>query len=266
MHPLLTVEELRDTRDDVVLCDIRWALPDPGKGRETYLKGHIPGALYVDLDRDLAGPPNAGRHPLPTAEAFAGTLGRLGISTDSRVVAYDDMGNTVAARMWWMLRSIGHERVQVLDGGYQAWAGFGLPVETGEEFGDPTVYPASEFTGHVTHEELCGRVIIDVRSGPRYRGEHEPIDAKPGHIPGAVNLATTDLLGDTGAFLAGPDLERAFLPYAGATPVVSCGSGVNACHTALAMTVAGHDMPDIYVGSYSEWSALGKKVHTGDQP
>ncbi|HEY7822252.1 MAG TPA: rhodanese-like domain-containing protein, partial [Acidimicrobiia bacterium] len=142
MRPLITVEELASRLDSIHICDIRWDLTDPDKGRTTYEMGHVPGAVFVDLDRDLSGPPgSAGRHPLPDPADFAATLGELGIHSDNHVVAYDDVAGQIAARMWWMLRSIGHEKVQVLDGGYQAWVEAGLDVDGGTVTPEPAVYP-----------------------------------------------------------------------------------------------------------------------------
>jgi thiosulfate/3-mercaptopyruvate sulfurtransferase len=264
MRPLIEVSELNDRHDEVALFDIRWSLTDPDHGRNTYRSGHIPGAVFVDLDKDLAAAPDLGRHPLPDVAEFAATLGRLGITSDTEVIVYDDAGGTIAARMWWMLRAIGHDEVRLLDGGYVAWTDSGLPVETGDVSPTAADYPIPrDFVGAVTRDGLEGRLVIDVRSGDRYRGEHEPVDPRPGHIPGAVNRPTLDNLGADGRFLSDAGLRLIHGPT-GERPVISCGSGVNACHTALAMVLAGHEMPDIYIGSYSEWSNLDLPVCTGD--
>ncbi len=264
MHPLITADELASAQDRYHLFDVRWDLTDPDKGRATYEMGHIPGAVFVDLDRDLAGPPGSeGRHPLPTIADFATTLGRLGISPDSHVVVYDDVGGRVAARLWWMLRSIGHEKAQIVDGGYQAWIDGGHDVGIGTVTPTPNIYPKpGGFEGVVRHHELEGRTLIDARAGERYRGEIEPVDPKVGHIPGAVNIPTSENLGVDGRF---HDAEHLAGVYSGLAerPVVSCGSGVTACHDALAMVIAGHEMPEVYVGSFSEWSRLGLPVATG---
>lgn len=260
MHPLISADELAPVLDDVALLDLRWDLTDATKGRTTYEQGHIPGAHFVDLDTDLASPPGIeGRHPLPSPDDFTTTLGRLGVASDTHVVVYDDVAGRIAARMWWMLRSVGHERVQVLDGGYQIWRG---AIETGWNDPTPTIYPKiTGFSGVVTHNQLDGRLIVDARAGARFRGEHEPVDPKAGHIPGAVNISTGRNLTETGQFLDANDLSGVYkgLPN---DPVVSCGSGVNACHTAVAMIVAGLDMPDVYVGSFSEWSRRDLPVET----
>lgn len=265
--PLISVEDLAGSLDRLHVCDLRWDLTDPGKGRATYEAGHIPGAVFVDLDRDLAAPPGIrGRHPLPDVAEFAATLGKLGIAPESHVVVYDDVSGRIAARMWWMLLSIGHDQVQVLDGGYRAWIAAGHDVAVGKVIAPPTVYPIPEgFSGVVTHDRLDGRTLVDAREGERYRGETEPVDPKAGHIPGAINIPTSDNLADDGRFRNPPELAEVYstLP---SDAVVSCGSGVTACHDALAMVVAGHDMPDVYVGSFSEWSRLDLPVAAGANP
>lgn len=266
MRPLITVEELASSLDSIHICDIRWDLNDPDKGRATYEKGHIPGAVFVDLDRDLSAPPgNSGRHPLPDPTDFAAILGELGIGPDSHVVAYDDMAGRIAARMWWMLRSIGHEKVQVLDGGYQAWVEAGLDVDGDTVIPEPTVYPMPDgFTGTVNHDQLEGRTVVDARAAERYRGDFEPVDPKAGHIPGAINVPTSENVDENGLFHDATTLADIYDGLG--SPVMSCGSGVTACHDALAMVVAGREMPDVYVGSFSEWSRLGFPVATGPEP
>lgn len=264
MGPLIGVAELASNLHSVHLFDLRWDLTDPGKGHLSYAKGHIPGAMFVDLDQDLAAPPGpGGRHPLPEIARFARTLGRLGVTPDTHVVVYDDAGGRIAARMWWMLRAIGHERVQVLDGGYQAWIAAGNDVGVGTVEPEPATYPTPEgYRGALSRRQIEGRTLVDAREGDRYRGETEPVDPKAGHIPGAINIPASRNLDDGGRFH--PAGELADL-YSGLPPrtAVSCGSGVTACHTALAMVVAGHEMPEVYVGSFSEWSRLDLPVTTG---
>lgn len=264
MGPLIDTTELAGSLGRVKIFDIRWSLTDPGHGRNAYLAGHLPGAVFVDLDRDLAAPPSlSGRHPLPPVDDFATTLGRLGVTPEDEVVVYDDSGGSVAARMWWMLRSIGHEKTRLLDGGFQAWVGRRLPVETGEETPSPSEYPVPRrFEGVVGWEELGGRTVIDGRAPERFRGETEPVDPKAGHIPGAINIPLSSNLAGDGRFRSPGELAEL---YAGVDdhPVVYCGSGVNACHLALALTVAGKDLPEVYVGSFSEWSRRGFPVETG---
>lgn len=266
MRPLIAVDELASSLDSIHICDIRWDLTDPDKGRATYQEGHIPGAVFVDLDRDLSAPPgDAGRHPLPDPADFAATLGELGIRPSSHVVVYDDVAGRIAARMWWMLRSIGHDEVQVLDGGYQAWVEAGLDVDSGTVFPTPTDYPAPDgFTGTVGHDQLEGRTVIDARSAERYRGDLEPVDPKAGHIPGAINVPTSENVDGEGHFHDATTLTGIYEAHE--SPVMSCGSGVTACHNALAMVVAGREMPDVYVGSFSEWSRLDFPVTTGAEP
>lgn len=266
-HPLIRPDELADRRDELVVCDLRWALTDPSHGRATYEEGHIPGAVFVDLDRDLSAPAGlSGRHPLPNPEDFADTLGRIGISSDDEVVAYDDAGGAIAARLWWMLRAIGHARARVLDGGYQSWVEAGHPTEVGWIEPKPTTYPVpSGFRGVVTIEDLEQRTIVDARAGERYRGEFEPVDPKAGHIPGALNLPHSGNLDESGSFL-GPEALADRFSSVPEGAVMSCGSGVTSCHNALAMVVAGRDMPLVYAGSFSEWSRRDMPVRTGLQP
>ena len=264
MYPLIEAEELKRILDRVVIVDIRWALTDPEQGRVTYLNGHIPGAVFADLDEDLSGPPGLdGRHPLPDPGAFAATLGRLGIEPETHVITYDDTGGVVAARLWWMLQAIGHEKAQLLNGGYQAWIGAGYEVETGPVDPEPTSYPTPDgFSGTVDRFTLEGRTLVDARAPERYRGEIEPVDPKAGHIPGAINRPTTTNLGPDGRFL---HADQLFDIYRGLTdPVVYCGSGVNACHDIVAMVAAGLPTPDLYPGSFSEWSRRDLPVEVGE--
>lgn len=267
MHPLISAEELADILSDVQVCDIRWDLTDPNRGRADYEAGHVPGAVFVHLDTDLASLPGiGGRHPLPDLDMFASTLARLGIDPGTHVVVYDDMGGRIAARMWWMLNSIGHSAVQLLDGGYREWVRSGGDVETGTVLLPPKSYPRpATYDGVVDHTDLEGRVVVDARAGERYRGETEPVDPKAGHIPGAIHIPTDRNLGDDGRFLPGHALSELY----GDLPddvVMSCGSGVTACHDAVAMALAGRPIPDVYVGSFSEWSRLDLPVNTGPTP
>ncbi len=229
MSPLISADGLAAALDRVHVFDVRWDLIDPSRGRNSYEEGHIPGAVFVDLDHDLAGPPGiTGRHPLPEPGGFAITLGRLGIEPESHVVVYDDAGGRVAARMWWMLKAIGHGAAQVLDGGLQAWVDAGGDLDPGWVEPVPTRYPAPErFEGVIGPTEVPGHTLIDARAGERYRGEVEPIDPKAGHIPGAINIPTDRNLDDSGRFRSASDLALVYddVPP---NPAVSCGSGVNA--------------------------------------
>ncbi|MGH8915691.1 MAG: sulfurtransferase [Acidimicrobiia bacterium] len=265
MSPLIGIDELTRRFVSVKVFDLRWSLTDPGHGRDAYQRGHIPGAVFVDLDVDLAASEGDGRHPLPPISDFVATLGRLGIERHEEIVIYDDMAGAVAARMWWMLESIGHVGARVLDGGLVAWVDEGYPLQTGQVTPTATTYPeVPGYTGVVRYDQLEGRALADVRATERYQGEFEPIDPKAGHIPGAssyplaLNLSGSRFLAAT----ALADVYRDF-PQDG---VVSCGSGVNACHAALAMVIAGRPMPDVYIGSFSDWSRRDLPVHTGPEP
>ena len=251
----------------VVAVDCRSNLKDPSEGRRQYLESHIRGAVFADLDRDLAGPvtPDSGRHPLPAVNDFLAVLRRLGISNHTQVVAYDDRSGGLAARLWWMLRWLGHDRVAVLDGGFEAWSEAGLPVESGD------AHPASgDFEGSprpgltVTTEELAATVteggflqLLDARDERRFRGEIEPIDTVAGHVPGAINRPFSAHLAETGRWLDRDAIVAAWRDLEGFDPQrpwsVMCGSGVTACHLALAASIAGLPEPRLYAGSWSEW-------------
>lgn len=267
MYPLIDADELSQRLDEVLVYDLRWSLTDAKRGRQTYEEGHIPGAVFVDLDADLSARPGlSGRHPLPTVDEFAHTLGRLGVTSDAEVVAYDDMSGAIASRLWWMLRSIGHETSRVLDGGFQAWVRFGHPVETGWNTPKPTDYPMPKsFGGVVAIDQVRSKQVVDARAPDRYTGASEPVDPKSGHIPGAVNLPYSDNLDVDGSFLSPDELEERFREVS-EEAAMSCGSGVTACHNALAMVLAGRGMPKVYVGSFSEWSRRDMPVRTGPTP
>lgn len=248
------------------LFDVRWYL-DGRSGRAAYEAGHIPGAVFVDLETDLAGPPGTGgRHPLPDPAAFAAAMGRSGVGRDTTVVAYDDAGGTVAARLWWMLRATGHEAA-VLDGGLAAWTG---PLDAGTVEPGPVEFEVRpwpvEAVASIDEVAGGGAVLVDARAPERFRGEVEPIDPRAGHIPGAANLPAASLLGGDGRFLRGDEL-RARLAAAsivdGAHVIAYCGSGVTACHVLLAMEVVGRSPGRLYPGSWSQWSAHGRPVEVG---
>jgi thiosulfate/3-mercaptopyruvate sulfurtransferase len=255
---------------DLRLFDVRWWLSDLAKGRRDYAAAHLPGAAFVDLDADLSAPAGPGRHPLPSPAVFAARMAELGLDDDSDVVVYDDAGGAVAARLWWMLDDLGHPSVGVLDGGIAAWTAIGGPLTAAV-----TSYPVGRLTlrGHwartIGRDELAARLgsvsLIDARAPERYRGDIEPVDAVPGHIPTAASLPTAGNLGPDGRFLE-PDALRARFEAVGDEVVSSCGSGVNACHNILAMRVAG--LPDslLYPGSYSDWAGTGMPIATGDEP
>lgn len=277
--PLLTVEELaaRLHDPDLRVVDVRWMLGKPGAGRAAYDAGHVPGALFLDLDDDLSDPDGfgaPGRHPLPDPAAFAHKLGERGIGSEHLVVAYDDVGGWVAARLWWMLDNLGHPRVAVLDGGFPAWVGAGLATTTHfPDYPPTTLRLAGAWTRVIARDDLRPRLgsvaLLDARAAARYRGETEPIDPVAGHIPTAVNAPTDANLTDEGLFRSRPELEARFRSLGvdgGMEVVTSCGSGTSACHHALAMRVAGLPDPILYVGSYSDWSRSGYPVATGAEP
>ena len=257
------------------VVDVRWYLKQPGAGRIAYEAGHIPGAIFLDLDADLSAPEGPGRHPLPEPASFQARLARAGIGSDDFVVAYDDAGGTSAARLWWMLDNLGHRGgVAVLDGGIQAWTAAGLNLEPGTA---PPLAPANlELAGRwnnvVAREELADRLgtltLLDGRAAERYRGEVEPIDPKMGHIPTAVNAPTSGNLGEDGCFLPPTALRARFegLGATGSDVVSSCGSGTTACHNILAMRIAGLPDPILYVGSFSDWSTADMPIVTGARP
>jgi thiosulfate/3-mercaptopyruvate sulfurtransferase len=264
----------RLTDPDLRIVDVRWVLGQPGQGHAKYEAGHLPGAIFVDLDTVLTASDGPGRHPLPAPSDFSARLGELGIGNGHFVVAYDDVGGWVASRLWWMLDNLGHERVAVLDGGYPAWIAAGLPTTTDVPICPPAELSlAPHWSGTIDRDALRGRlgevVLLDARAAPRYRGETEPIDPVPGHIPTARNAPTDGNLGEDGRFLPAAELAARFrgLGADGAAQVVtSCGSGVSATHNALAIRVAGLPDPILYVGSWSDWSTAGYPVATGSEP
>jgi len=277
--PLVSTEALAKRLGDPSLriVDARWYLGRPGDGRRAYDAGHIPGAIFVDVDTDLTAPGGPGRHPLPEPGAFARRMAALGIGNANEVVVYDDVGGWVAARLWWMLDDLGHIGVAVLDGGYPAWQAAGLQTTT-----DVPAPPAAHFVPARTawrrvidRDALKARlgevVLLDARAGPRYRGETEPVDPAPGHIPTAISAPSTENLGPDGRHLPADRLRARFeglgVEAEGPREVVtSCGSGITACANALAMRIAGLPDPILYPGSYSDWSRAGEPVATGPEP
>ena len=248
------------------IVDCRFDLGDTEAGRRAYIHSHIPGAAYAHLDEDMSGPilpGRTGRHPLPDPHEFALTLARLGISNHSQVVLYDASGGSMASRMWWMLRWVGHEAVAVLDGGWDAWPAAGLPTRSGEESSQPGSFSASPRPELVVDaaEMLAktasgGALVIDARAADRFRGENETHDPIGGHIPGASNLPHTGNLHD-GLFRDPAELAARFSELMGNRPpsevIFYCGSGVSACHNALALEHAGIGEARLYPGSWSDW-------------
>lgn len=261
--PLISVEELaRAMAGDrpPVLLDIRWQLGGP-PGFEDYAVGHLAGAYFLELDRELSAPPGAGgRHPLPDPELLGATLRRTGVSADRPVVVYDAGPATAAARAWWLLRWAGHGDVRVLDGGVAAWQAAGHPLTAevpAESEGDFKPVPGQMPTLDADGAAELARtgLLLDARAGERYRGETEPIDPRAGHIPGAVSAPTTENVGPDGRFRPAAELAERFagLGAGDQTVGVYCGSGVTAAHQALALELAGHQVT-LYAGSWSEWS------------
>ncbi len=268
MTPLITTNQLQELLNigtNVLICDCRFNLARVSDGREAYAKGHIPGAIYVDLDTDLSGSKTAtnGRHPLPDPDDWATTRQRLGIAPDSHVVAYDSQGSAFASRLWWMLRAIGHDKVQVLDGGFESWKA---------QISNAIVYPAplenkpkpAAYQGLVLVDQVIDnlasqcKTVIDARSPDRYHGQNETLDPVGGHIPGSLNRFFKNNL--QGSEFKSPEiLAREFSDLLGNTHasdvIHSCGSGVTACVNLLAMEHAGLGGSFLYAGSWSEWCA-----------
>ena len=272
LGPIIHVADLEQLGAPVVVCDVRWYL-DGRSGSDVYRAGHIPGAVFVDLDAHLAGPPSAavGRHPLPDPADFADVLASLGIGSAQTVVAYDDAGGMVAGRLVWMLRILG-QPAALLDGGLDAWAG---PLATGETKRTPVDCPARSWPGSalVDIDQAASWVdrgiLLDARGVERYRGETEPVDSRAGHIPGARSAPFADNLSVDGRFRSTDQLRECYAALGVADAgeaVVYCGSGVSACHDLLAMEHAGLGRGRLYPGSWSQWSASDRPAIVGPEP
>jgi len=298
MKPIITATELSEIfhQENLVILDARTGQ----NARENYLQNHLKGARFIDLDKDLAeigeNAAFGGRHPLPKISKFAETLQNLGISEDSHVIVYDlANGGNAAARCWWMLKSFGSEKVQVLSGGFQAAEKEGVQTNSGEEIFEKTSFILKEnwswptSTLEEVEKEISenSAIVIDVRDAYRYRGESEPIDLVTGHIPGAINIPFSENLDENGEFLSPEILKEKYQQFLAdaSTPlsmtkklIIHCGSGVTACHTILALDYAGFvtlstdrksadevlEVPNLYVGSWSEWSRReGKEIAKG---
>ena len=273
-RPLVSAAWLASRLGTVTVLDVRYRMGGPA-GPEEYAHGHVPGAVYVDLDTALAAPPGSrGRHPLPDPAVFVSAMRAAGVSRSRPVVVYDDWEGRSAARAWWLLRYHGHPDVRVLDGGWTAWWQGGGAVETGVPTGstdgggdftaNPGGMPVVDADGVLDVD-----VLVDARAGERFRGEVEPIDPVAGHIPGAVNVPTTQNLDSNGCFRRPEGLREVYAAVgatAGAEVAAYCGSGVTAAHDVLAMQVAGIRAA-LYPGSWSEWvSEPGRPVETGWGP
>lgn len=248
-----------------IVFDCRHDLADPARGRREYAEGHVPGARFLHLDDDLSSPRTGanGRHPLPDLEVLRGKLARAGVSAGSQVVAYDAQGGMIAARLWWLLRGLGHEAVAVLDGGWGKWVAEGGPRSAGAPTPKPAAWNASRRPDFVdarfvlSHLHDPALVLLDARAPDRYRGQNETLDPVGGRIPGARNRFFRDNLDASGRFKAADALRADFAAVLGPgrDPVHYCGSGVSACHNILAMTIAGLPPGRLYAGSWSEWCA-----------
>jgi thiosulfate/3-mercaptopyruvate sulfurtransferase len=265
---LISAEELAGqlANPELVVVDCRFDLRDPGAGERAYAAGHLPGAHYAHLDRDLSdlSRHGRGRHPLPEADAFCATLARWGVTANHQVVAYDANDGSVAARLWWMLRLLGHDRVAVLNGGLAAWCANAYALEATAPRSRPGRYHARyDVRAMASTAVIAARMasgnskLIDARAAERFRGEIEPIDAIAGHIPGAVNRPFVQNLGPDGRFKSPGVLAEEFKALLGDSPsnetLLMCGSGVTACHHLLAMEHAGLRGARVYPGSWSEW-------------
>jgi thiosulfate/3-mercaptopyruvate sulfurtransferase len=251
-----------------VIVDCRYDLKDTGAGRAQYLAAHIPGAVYASLSHDMSAPPDGtnGRHPVPSPDTMAGTFGRLGIGNTTQVVLYDQDNGMYAARLWWMLRYMGHDTAAVLDGGWAKWTREGRPARTGEEAATPAQFTGRLRAGMRLHvadvERLLGSretLLVDARSPDRFAGQNETLDKTAGHIPGAANHFFKNNVAADGTMLPPEELRRNFAAsLAGRSPeqvVMYCGSGVTACQNLLAMEYAGLPGARLYPGSWSEWSS-----------
>jgi len=274
--PIINPEELLKLKEasNFVLIDARAGI----NASENYQNEHLKDARFVDLNKDLAtveDPANGGRHPLPSLEKFSQVLSKIGISPSSHVIIYDDKnGSNAAARFWWMLRSINHEKVQILNGGLQAAIKVGFPVSSALETVEPTEkYPISEWSlAQADMEEVekarnkKENIVIDVRDKNRFDGLTEPLDLIAGHIPGAINVPFSENLNEDGFYKSPEVLAKKYNEIIGDknpdNVIVHCGSGVTACHTLLAMDYAGIPIPKLYVGSWSEWSRNDRELAT----
>jgi len=277
LSPIINPEELLNLKDssEIVLIDARAG----ANAEENYRNEHLKGARYIDLNKDLAAveknPANGGRHPLPSVEKFAEILSKLGISSQSHIVIYDDKnGSNAAARFWWMLKSIRHEKVQVLNGGLQAAIKADFETNSEIENFEPTYnYPITKWNLAVADIEEVEKarnnsqnIVIDVRDKNRFDGLTEPLDLIAGHIPGAINVPFSENLNEDGFYKSPEVLAEKYTEILGdikpENVIVHCGSGVTACHTLLAMDYAGIEIPKLYVGSWSEWSRNDRDMFT----
>lgn len=276
LSPIITSEEVLELQKttEIILIDARAGI----NAEENYRNEHLETARFVDLNRDLAtvetDPANGGRHPLPSLSKFSAVLSNLGISPSSHVIIYDDKnGSNAASRFWWMLKAVGHEKVQVLDGGLQTAVKIDFPLSAEIEFFEKTEYPVSEWKLALADIEEVeearitnDKIVIDVRDKNRFEGLTEPLDLIAGHIPGAINVPFSENLDEDGFYKSPLILNEKYNAILkNKNPeniIVHCGSGVTACHTLLAMDYAGIPIPKLYVGSWSEWSRNDREMFT----
>lgn len=263
---------------DWAVFDCRFTLTDPGAGRAAYDTGHIPGARYVDLNQDLSGPLTtlSGRHPLPDPSALCAKLSQWGVSNQTQVVVYDDSYGSMAVRLWWLLRWLGHEQVALLDGGLPKWMKEKHPIASGLPAITPKVFHCSPDRAMLVDAATVEFVrcspshrLVDARPEQRFAGEHEPLDSVAGHIPGAVNWVYEENIDFDGTYLPADELRENYLRVLGGIPpenvVHTCGSGVTASHNILAMEIAGLSGSRLYPGSWSEWiTDPTRPIATGD--
>ena len=256
------IVEPGDLPGDARLVDCRFSLLDPEQGLADYREGHIPGASYMHLNRDMSGPVgrHGGRHPLPPPDLFAGTLAARGIGPDTEVVAYDDSRFAFASRLWWMMRALGYRPPRLLNGGYRAWQALAQAPETGDAHVTPIEAPAAGgYSGYLDREavieaQAANAQLVDAREPKRYQGLEEPIDPMGGHIPGAVNRPWQGVTDDQGRVLPPDGLRDHFGDLLNRESlVVYCGSGVTACVNLFALALLGRDDPALYPGSWSDW-------------
>ncbi|MFC4559875.1 sulfurtransferase [Virgibacillus kekensis] len=270
-------ERLNDDPENMVVVDVRFYLNDAEAGRKAYLKDHIPNAVYLDLEKDLSDKPqkHGGKHPLPDMETFVAKLGNIGINNDTDVVIYDQSNDMFAARLWWLLDYVGHEKIFLLDGGYDEWVNQGyevsdeIPTLTSSKkfIPDFQKYTVADIEEVKEKMETGAATLIDSRARARYLGKTEPLYIKAGHIPGAKNFFWKDVLDDRGKWKSPAELEDNFSALSKDDEIiVSCGSGVSACPNILALRTAGYKNVKLYPGSFSDWISYPEnKVTKGEE-
>jgi len=282
MEPIVSKRWLlaRMYEPDLVIVDCRFELGQPEAGRAAYDAAHIPGAVYLDLEQDLSAPvtTHGGRHPLPAPDELAARFARAGIGNATRVVAYDDQGGMNASRLWWLLRWLGHDEVYVMDEGFAAWQAGGYPVTSERRTIVPAAFtpsPRPHLLAEVRDVRRAlsdpGVLLVDSRAADRYAGRQEPLDAKAGHIPGAINRFWKQVLDDSGSWKSEGELREQLAPVIaaldeGREAIVYCGSGVSACPNVLALYRLGYPQVKLYAGSWSDWISYPENpIATGEE-